>query len=94
MMTSFEKKSDPYIPGEDIATPSVISLNATVASLAVTMLLQTVTELPGSARSLLYNALSGSVKAIAAEPDPECYVCSSAGTLARGDSAAIRGRLD
>ena len=39
MMTEFERKSDPYLQGVREPAPAVISLNGTVASLAVTMLL-------------------------------------------------------
>jgi molybdopterin/thiamine biosynthesis adenylyltransferase len=58
MMTAFERQADPYIQGDREHAPAVMSLNATVASLAVTMLIAVVTDVPVAARYLLYNALS------------------------------------
>src|SRR5207249_9157598 len=79
MMTPLERQTDPYIVGAHEPAPSVMSLNATVSSLAVTMLLNVVTELPGNARHLLYNAIAGSLRVIAPDAEPDCFMCSSAG---------------
>lgn len=94
MMTEFERKTDPYIVGAREPAPAVMSLNATVASLAVTMLLNTVTEMGGDARHLLYNALSSSLRTIAPKAQPDCFICSSAGVLARGDDTPLMARQD
>jgi molybdopterin-synthase adenylyltransferase len=94
MMTEFERKADPYIVGAREPAPSVMSLNATVASLAVTMLLSIVTEMGGKSRHLIYNAITSSLRTIAHEAHPECFVCSSSGVFARGDSAPLMARQD
>src|SRR5205807_2093444 len=94
MMTAFERQTDPYIVGAREPAPSVMSLNATISSLAVTMLLNAVTELPGSARHLLYNAIAGSLRLIAPRAEPDCFMCSSVGALARADAAPLMARQD
>ena len=94
MMTEFEKKTDPYIVGAREPAPAVMSLNATVASLAVTMFLNTVTEMGGDARHLLYNAISSSLRTIAPKAQPDCFICSSAGALGRGDDYPLMARQD
>lgn len=94
MMTEFERKSDPYIVGAREPAPAVMSLNATVASLAVTMLLNTVTEMGGNVRHLLYNAMTSSLRPIAPTAQKNCFICSNAGVLARGDDNALMARLD
>jgi molybdopterin/thiamine biosynthesis adenylyltransferase len=92
MMTAFERQADPYIQGDREQAPAVMSLNATVASLAVTMLIAIVTDVPVSARYLLYNALSSSLRPVRAAPDADCFVCSRAGAFARGDSWPLFAR--
>jgi len=94
MMTEFEKKSDPYIVGAREPAPAVMSLNATVASLAVTMLLNTVTEMGGDARHLLYNGLSSSLRVVKVTAHQDCFICSSSGALARGDDSPLMARQD
>lgn len=93
MMTEFERKTDPYIVGAREPAPAVMSLNATVASLAVTMFLNTVTEMGGDARHLLYNAISSSLRVIAPSAQRDCFICSSAGVIARGDDTPLMARL-
>src|SRR6266446_1564964 len=61
MLTDFERRADPYIIGEAHPAPAVISLNSTVAGLAVTMFLNTAVALLGDARFLNYNAIAGTV---------------------------------
>lgn len=92
MMTPFEREADPYIQGHREPAPSVISLNGTMASLSVTMLLAMVTDVPIAARHLLYNALSSSLRPVRAQPNADCYVCSLKGAFARGDSWPLFAR--
>jgi molybdopterin-synthase adenylyltransferase len=92
MMTDFERKADPYIRGDREPAPAVISLNGTVASLAVTMLLATVTELPVPARHVLYNGIASTMRPVRAEPSSNCYICSRSGSFARGDSWPLFAR--
>ena len=94
MMTAFERRADPYIQGEREPAPAVVSLNGTVASLAVTMLLATVSGIPVGARHVLYNGLKSTMRVARAEPDTLCYICSKAGALARGDSWPLFGRTE
>jgi molybdopterin/thiamine biosynthesis adenylyltransferase len=94
MLTEFERSVDPYIVGSAVPAPAVMSINATVASLAVTMLLSTVTGLPGDARHLLYDAIAGRLRVIAPQCQPDCFMCSPVGALARGDSQPLMARQD
>jgi len=94
MMSAFEKKQDPYIQGAREPAPAVISLNGTVASLAITMFLALVTGIPSRARYLVYNAMISTLRAVRATPQANCYICSRSGTLARGDSVALQARQD
>jgi len=94
MLSPEERRVDPYIPGQNEPAPAVISLNSTVSSLAVTMFMSVCMELPGQARYLNYNALAPSLRSVRPEPDSRCFVCSSKGYLARGDSARLSARKD
>jgi molybdopterin-synthase adenylyltransferase len=87
-----ERAHDPYIVGHREPQPSVVSLNGTVASLAVTMFLATFVGFPGTARYQVYRLESGTVRAVAAPRDPACIVCSSCGVLGRGDLVPLIGR--
>src|SRR5262249_42237275 len=60
MMTAYERQSDPYIVGNPEPAPAVISLNGTVSSIAITMMLAVVTSFPARDRNLIYRALSSS----------------------------------
>ncbi len=92
MMTAFERQADPYIQGDREPAPAVMSLNGTVASLAVTMLLAIVTGIPVIARHVLYNAAGSTMRPVRAQPNPSCYVCSRSGAFARGDSWPLFAR--
>jgi molybdopterin-synthase adenylyltransferase len=94
MMTPLERANDPYILGGAEPAPAVISLNSTVSSLAVTMFLNVVTEIPGTARHLLYDAVEGVLRRVAPLQNSNCPICSFRGALARGDSTRILARMD
>lgn len=94
MMTAFERNADPYISGAHEPAPSVISLNGTVASLAVTMFLAVVAGVPSAGRHLLYNGLASSVRSVRGAAEPNCFVCSQLGALGRGDSWPLNARRD
>jgi molybdopterin/thiamine biosynthesis adenylyltransferase len=89
MMSPEQRHADPYFSGTAEPQPAVISLNSTVASLAVTMFLGAVTGIPMSARAQLYDGIRGTTKPFAVTRDPTCIVCSPAGALARGDSWSL-----
>ena len=94
MMTAFERKADPYLQGAREPAPAVISVNGTVASVAVTMLLQVVTGIPGSARHVLYDAIACKLRSVRAHPAHNCFVCSKTGAYARGDAWPLNARTD
>jgi molybdopterin/thiamine biosynthesis adenylyltransferase len=92
MMTAFERQADPYIQGQHEPAPAVMSLNGTVASLAITMMLSVVTRIPVKARHVLYNAMASTLRTVRAQPRPDCYICSRLGSFARGDSWPLFAR--
>jgi molybdopterin/thiamine biosynthesis adenylyltransferase len=94
MMTANERKRDPYILGGQEPAPAVISINATVTSLAMTMFLAMTIGVPSEGRHVLYNARSPSLKAVSVSSNPECYICSSGGALAKGDRQPLFTRDD
>jgi molybdopterin/thiamine biosynthesis adenylyltransferase len=92
MMTPEQRKADPYITGVREPQPSVISLNSTVSSLAITMFLGVVASAPVKSRAQIYDGINGSVRNITANVDAECFVCSVSGALAKGDSLPLPTR--
>lgn len=94
MMSAFERQADPYIQGAREPAPAVMSLNGTVVSLAVTMLLSMATGIPVGARHILYNAINSALRNVRAQPNPNCYICSRSGSFARGDSWPFLARQD
>jgi molybdopterin/thiamine biosynthesis adenylyltransferase len=94
LMSPFERRLDPYISGERIPAPAVISINGTVSSLALTMFMAVVTGIPNDARHLLYNALRSTLRNVRVTPTNNCYICSRAGALARGDLVPLYARAD
>jgi molybdopterin/thiamine biosynthesis adenylyltransferase len=93
LLTDFERAADPYIVGAHEPAPAVISLNATMASMAVTMFLSAVTGIPSRARLVNYNGMAGTTRSAKVSPHPTCYACSSRGALARGDEWPLPARL-
>jgi molybdopterin/thiamine biosynthesis adenylyltransferase len=91
-LTDAQRRADPYIVGAHEPQPAVVSLNATVASLAVTMFMSVVVGVPTTARYQLYNGLQGSVRSIIYDPAPNCIVCSKRGALGKGDSWPLPAR--
>lgn len=94
MMSDFERQADPYIRGAREPAPAVMSLNSTVVSLSVTMLLSMIAGIPVSARHILYNAINSALRNVCAQPHPNCYICSRSGGFARGDSWPLHARHD
>lgn len=92
LLTEFERNADPYIVGAREPAPAVISLNSTIASMAVTMFLGAVAGVPTSARLLNYNAMSGACRSAVTEKHPSCIVCSDRGALARGSEWELPAR--
>lgn len=94
LLTDFERKADPYIIDQPEPAPAVISLNTTMASLAITMFLNAVLGIPGSSRFLNYNAITGICRPSHCTPHPACIVCSPRGAFARGDEWPLPARQD
>lgn len=92
LMTEFERQNDPYILGSPEPQPAVVSLNGTVASLAVSMFLSAVTGLQLKSRYQIYRGEVGTVRVIGSEPSPDCVVCSPAGAAGKGDQWDLPGR--
>jgi hypothetical protein len=84
LQTPEQRAADPYVQGVHEPQPAVISINSTVTSLALTMLLGAVTPVPTRPRHLTYDGLRGRVSEMAAASHPNCIVCSNAGASARG----------
>jgi len=94
MMNDEERARDPYISGAYEPAPAVISLNGTVVSMAVTMFLAISIGVPSEGRYLLYDARLPSLRVVSFACNPDCYICSSKGALARGDSQPLFTRDD
>jgi hypothetical protein len=84
MMSPEERARDQYIVGDAVPQPSVMSINATSASLAITMFLGAITGIPAHARWQRYDGISGRVREMTASIDADCLVCSAEGALAQG----------
>ena len=88
-----ERAADPYfVGGSGVPQPAVISLNSTVASLAVTMFLSVVTGIPAVPRYLLYDGNRGRVNQALVEPDPACVFCGPNSTAGWGADAPLPER--
>jgi molybdopterin/thiamine biosynthesis adenylyltransferase len=92
LLTDFERQADPYIVGDHEPAPAVVSLNSTIASLATTMFLNAATGMPGNARFVNYNAITGTVRSAICTPNPSCIVCSPRGAFARGNEWPLPAR--
>jgi len=87
LMTPEERQRDPYIIGERVPQPAVISFNTTVSSLAVSMFLSVTVGIPITPRHQIYRGIPGVVRAVTSVPTERCVVCSTRGVLGRGDAA-------
>lgn len=92
LMAREELAADPYFIGESEPQPSVVTVNSTIASLAVTMFLGIFTEAPLRSRFQMYNALAGVVKPVEAAVVSDCVVCSPKGYSGKGSAWDFPGR--
>jgi molybdopterin-synthase adenylyltransferase len=93
LQSEVQRAADPYITGYNEPQPAVISLNSTMASLAVTMFMAAFTPVPGEARLQYYNGITGVVRAATFSADPSCIVCSRSGALGLGNQWSLPGRV-
>jgi len=93
LLTEYERASDPYIIGVHEPAPAVISLNATVASMAVTMFLSATVGIPSKARLINYNGITGMARPAESSRHPNCVACSMRGALARANEWPLPARL-
>lgn len=75
-----------YITGADIKAPAVASLNGVIANLAVTEFMAFVTGFRPVRRFVGYDFLNATVLPYTFPRDPNCFTCSSVGSLALGDA--------
>jgi molybdopterin/thiamine biosynthesis adenylyltransferase/proteasome lid subunit RPN8/RPN11 len=94
MMNAEERDRDVYIQGANEPAPAVISINGTVTSIAMTMFLAMTVGVPSEGRHILYNAWTPSLRVVSFTRNPNCYICSSRGVLARGDAQLLFTRDD
>jgi hypothetical protein len=92
LLSDEARVADPYIVGEKVVQPAVISVNGVASSLAVTMFLSAVTGIPVAARHQRLRLETGVVAAVDCVPLATCPICSHNGALARGDSWPMPGR--
>jgi len=80
-----------YIQGLNDPAPAVISLNTTVASLAVTAGIGSFVNLVGTPPAVdqIYDATSGSIFTVKTAHEPSCEVCSEKGLKGLGDLKAV-----
>lgn len=94
MMTERERRDDPYLQGEREPAPAVMSINGTIASLGVTMLLAHVVGVPAAGRHLIYNAVNSTLRPVSVAQRERCYICSRSGAFARANSRKLDARHD
>ena len=80
------RRQEGYVAGAEVREPAVVSLNGTVASLAVTEFLALVTGFRPANHYTYYDMLEQRVGLRRIERDPRCYTCSLEGI---GDDANL-----
>lgn len=93
LLSEFERAADPYVVGIHEPAPAVISLNATVSSMATTMFLGAAIGVPSKPRLINYNGMTGATRWAAINAHPKCLVCSQRGALARANEWPLPARL-
>lgn len=86
LLTDEARRRDPYIVGETVPQPAVVSLNSTVSSSAVSMFLSAVCGFGSTARTQFYDGMRGTLRPAEGTCRKHCIVCSHDGALARGTS--------
>lgn len=92
LMTADARQADPYVRGEDVKEPAVISLNSTAVGVAVSMLLSAVTGLPIPSRYTLLKLDQSQMRTPEMVARPGCAHCSEQGGYGQGDTWIAPGR--
>ncbi len=93
LMTDEQRAGDPYVLGAAHGVqPAVISLNSTMASISVTMMLAVVAGVPAAPRYVLYQGNRGRMNAAVADRDLSCPFCSPFAPLGWGDLLQLPGK--
>ena len=80
-----QRRADPYFLGRvNITQPSVISLNSSAASAAVTMFLAAVAGIPTDSRSQILRGVPGVVRTLETTPRQGCVNCSTDAYYGKG----------
>ena len=80
------RRAHGYVAGADVPEPSVISLNGTIASMAVTEFIALVTGFRASRHYRAYDMLGQRIDKRLGRRDPHCVACASEGS---GDEAGL-----
>jgi molybdopterin-synthase adenylyltransferase len=94
LLTEEARAVDPYVVGERVPQPAVVSINSTASALGVTMFLSAVVGIPVAARHQRLRLETGIVSSVVTPPAAGCPWCSSDGALGRGDTWPMPGRGD
>lgn len=89
-----ELVKEKYIQGLGVKAPSVISLNSTLASMAVTMLLSSIagfSVVPAEASEQVYDIMEGIVFRSEVAPSETCTVCGNGGLKGLGMLQRVSG---
>ena len=90
MMTPDQRAADPYFTrGQGIVQPAVISINSTIASVAVTMFLSMITGLNAPPRFLVYDGSRQRLASVSAQQDPQCLFCGVNSPAGAGDTQPL-----
>lgn len=95
LMTIGQRAIDPYFQGDGGAVqPAVISINGTIASVAVTMMLAAVVGIPSKPRYLAYDGGRGRMNALAVAANPECPFCGADAPIGYGNLVPLPTRRE
>jgi molybdopterin-synthase adenylyltransferase len=94
LMTDEQRAADPYVQGAArVVQPAVISLNSTMASVSMTMMLAVVAGVPSAPRYVLYQGNRARMNATVAERDEACPFCGPTAPLGWGDLLQLPRKL-
>lgn len=93
LMTDDQRAADQYVQGATrVVQPAVISLNSTMASVSMTMMLAVVAGVPSAPRYVLYQGNRARMNATVAARDEACPFCGPTAPLGWGDLLKLPGK--